>query len=156
MRKTLEVILFTLAAACGDEVKGSDKVYVPPGDVSNIDAGSSYDGGQSQDAGQPSDRITSETRGVAIMVNELQSAGYLVQLQTGWGATVYDSQSAEHVLEPDLRFRRTSGDVYSYLEFNSPEDPGVGFTSVVPLYVEIQPGTEEEIREEVGRVLTSS
>jgi len=53
------------------------------------------------------------------------------------------------VLAPDVRFREGEGYSYSHLEFNSQEDPGQGVSSRFPLYQEISPDTETNIRNKV-------
>lgn len=92
--------------------------------------------------------ISDEESGLAAIVNELSEQGFVPELQDGmW--TVYLN---EMLLIPDLRFYGVNPG-YSYFEFSSEMDPGVGLESEFPLYREILPDTERQIREQVREVL---
>lgn len=153
MKKNLCAILLSLTA-CFDtkEIVENNPMYRPPGQ--KADAG--YDGGYDADAGLAAEeRIYDESSGVNILMNELQSLGYLTEKQDGtWNVVLQTSQTdfTPLTLEPDVRFKKQEIDPYSYLEFNSDTDSGVGIFNYAPLYMEIEPNTEEGIRDIIRRL----
>lgn len=95
------------------------------------------------------DYITSESSGVAIIANTLIDLGYDPEIQDGsWQVLI-----SNNVLEPDIRFRRYVNSGYSYFEFNTPEDQGIGYYSDLPFYAEINPTMRSRIEEIVEELL---
>ena len=104
----------------------------------------------SNSSGNCGSDITEEQQGVDIIVGELSNQGYVVQRNDGsWRITLYnpDTRAYDLVLDPDVRFSADGRSSYGYFEFSSPENPGADIDSIVPLYKEIQPSCERDIRE---------
>ncbi|MEK6901675.1 MAG: hypothetical protein AABX37_04990 [Nanoarchaeota archaeon] len=121
-----------------------------------------YDtGSPSQDAGHDSRNeyvVRGEEDGIQIITTWLTAQGYAPEVRSDSWSTIRlrNPQSGEYdlVLEPDVRFRRgRNPPAYSFFEFDSREDPGVGVTSDIPFYREVQPATEEGIKAYIQRVL---
>ncbi len=95
--------------------------------------------------------IESEEEGIRLLEEILTSLGYETEIQDGsW--TVY-VENGTRQLTPDIRFTgHNTG--YSYLEFNSTADPGEGYSSDLPFYKEIDPGTEDSITVMVNELLS--
>ena len=102
--------------------------------------------------------VRPEREGIQIITTELEAQGYIPEVRSDHWSTIRlrNPQTGEYdlLLEPDVRFRRARNPpAYSFFEFNSAEDPGVGMESDVPFYREVQPATGEEIRAYIQRVL---
>ncbi len=99
---------------------------------------------------QPPPTITGEEEGLEVITDELSEMGYSCERNDGsWQITLQNPETGEYnlVLQPDLRCWEEENGHYSYFEFDSGEDPGVGYSSDFPLYREIGMDTEEKIKE---------
>ncbi len=92
--------------------------------------------------------IQTEKDGIDVLVNELTNANFQVNVNTDMKLTLKNSKTGKYdlILTPDIVFRSSSSKPYSFLEFNSSTNPGIGFASNAPWYREVQPGPEYMIR----------
>ena len=96
--------------------------------------------------------IESEEDGVNLIANTLYDLGYSPVIQDGtWEVGIGSGDDYVHLV-PDIRFTDYNPG-FSYFEFNSQEDPGVGYSDDLPFYQEIDPGYESQIVEQVQYLL---
>jgi|SRR3989338_5833148 len=132
----------TLGASSPARIRDNHSGY----DASVPDSGTS-DGGRNDAGTAPI--IAEEEPALNIIVDTLHNNVYTLERQDGsWSVLLSDPEDGQYnlFLYPDLRFRAAETSAYSYLEFDSPEDPGVGFSSNLPFYRELPPDTEENLR----------
>lgn len=101
------------------------------------------------------DIISDEQKGLEIIVDELQKQGYNPEINDGsWKLILQNPDTGEYniVLQPDIRIMGYKYSKYSYIEFNSKENPGVGFSNEFPPYIEIQPDIEQNIRKVIQEI----
>ncbi len=103
--------------------------------------------------------INDEEKGIEIIVEELVARGCNVEKNSGiFDITVLDPSTEQYIsLSPDIRFKKEPHLMYAYFEFDSESDPGKGINlSKGPIYHEIVPDTEENIRLLVNDYLDKS
>ncbi len=99
--------------------------------------------------------ISGEKEGIAVLVDALHQKGYTTEVNKGsWKVVLKNPDTGKYDLQlnPDIRFKKGDS-TFSYVEFSSAEDPGIGVKSKFPLYVEIEPGTKSQILATLDNVL---
>ncbi len=140
---------------CGMSKKMSETTYCCCGHYrldggrGSLDGRIVTDGGADTPLATEEPVITNENKGTTILADELTQQRYLVEINDGsWRITLQNKVTGEYniILQPDIRFRQSKGNSYSYLEFLSDQDKPRGIVSDTPFYREILPDTEDNLR----------
>ncbi len=101
--------------------------------------------------------VTSEQDGVSIIRDILLEQQYFVGIKKDCSEIMLENPKTKKyvTIMPDICFKKKVEDVYSYLEFDSVEDTGVGFSTMFPFYKEVKPDTKEKIGIQVKLYLNS-